>query len=310
MGGKVMSKKVNILMSTYNGEKYICEQMDSLLAQDYENLEIHIRDDGSVDNTWNVLQKYRRKFPEKVFLYKGNNVGYKRSFKWLMNHCNTADFYAFCDQDDYWYPEKISRAVYCLSGKDMKKPLLYMCNFFWCDENLHHEHCNDAHLKYHSLEKYITLGDRNEFGFTQVFNKAALEKVRESRAFSVCSHDEIIYMYCKCNGNVIWDGMVCADYRRHGNNASRHELVGGTYITHLFWRVKTFLIESHRDEIYEKMNVFYQCFKSYLKPRERRIYKLYLGKKGRLRKMMYKGRYRDSWFDEISIRILFLLGKV
>lgn len=305
-----MNKKVNILMSTYNGEKYICEQIDSLLMQDYEDFAIYIRDDGSTDATWDILQKYKNKFPKKIFLYKGNNVGYKHSFQWLMNHCNSADFYAFCDQDDYWYSEKISRAIECILEKDEKKPTLYMCNFYWCDENLCQEYSNDAHLKEHSLEKYITLGDRNAFGFTQVFNKVALEKVRRSKAFSACSHDEIVYMYCKCNGTVIWDEKICADYRRHKDNVSKQELVGGHYVTHFIWRVKTFLIESHKDEIYERMKAFYHCFKKDLGSHERGVYKLYLGEKGRLRKMMYKGRYRDSWFDEISIRILFLLGKV
>jgi glycosyltransferase involved in cell wall biosynthesis len=307
-----MCKKVNILLSTYNGEKYICEQMDSLLAQDYRNLAIHVRDDGSADNTWAILEDYKNKFPEKIFLYKGDNVGYRRSFQWLMYHCDDADLFSFCDQDDYWYPEKISRAVERLTevAGDWKRPFVYLCNFFWCDANLQRDHRNDTYLKSHSLEKFITLGDRNAFGFTQVFNKAALEGARRSRAFASCGHDDIVYLYCICKGDVIRDDRVCADYRRHGNNSSKYELVGGNVVTHFFWRVKTFILKSDRDALYKNMKIFYQDFKDELGAHERQVFRLYLGKKGRIRKLLYKGRYRDTWFDEISIRILFLLGKV
>ena len=73
------NKKVAILMSTYNGEKYIKEQLDSLLNQSYKNIEIYIRDDGSKDKTINIVKEYENKYNNVIF-NQGENVGYINSF--------------------------------------------------------------------------------------------------------------------------------------------------------------------------------------------------------------------------------------
>ena len=303
-------EKVNILVSTYNGIKYLREQIESLLNQDYENYEIHIRDDGSKDGTLELLQQYAQKYPQKIYIYKGENLGYKKSFQWLMQHCGQADFFSFCDQDDYWYPDKVSRAVEMLRKKNQSVPLIYLCDFYWCDGDLNRHKRNEGYKKNHSLEKYVTFGDRNAFGFTEVFNKQALERVKNSQCFEGCSHDEIVYMYCLCNGEVIWDNKVCVDFRRHGDNASVSDLHGGNKISHFIWRIKTFLFTSDKEQMYKRMEIFYNGFQSELGEYEKGVYELYLGNKEKLKKVFFKRRYRDSLFDEISIRILFLLGKV
>ncbi len=302
--------KVNILLSVYNGEQYIETQMDSLLVQDYPNFEIHIRDDGSSDNTISILNEYKKNFPEKVFIYQGENLGYKKSFQWLMQHCGDADFFSFCDQDDYWYSNKISRAISVLENKNQNVPVVYLCDFFWCDGSLVRERKNEGYKKRHSLEKYVTLGDRNAFGFTEVFNKVVLDCVKNNECFSGCSHDEIVYMYCLCNGETVWDNEAYADYRRHGHNVSKMDLVGGNHFTHMIWRIKKFLFSSSKTEIYERMQVFYDSFQDELSNEAKAIYELYLGNSNRLKKCFYRKRYRDTLFDEIAIRILFLLGKV
>ena len=106
-------KTVNILLSAYNGEKFIAEQIESLLAQDYPAVTIHIRDDGSTDRTVEIVRQYTDR--PNVKLYEGENVGYRKSFAWLLANCRDADYYAYCDQDDYWMPDKISRAVRALA---------------------------------------------------------------------------------------------------------------------------------------------------------------------------------------------------
>jgi rhamnosyltransferase len=227
-----------------------------------------------------------------------------------MQHCNDADYFSFCDQDDYWYENKLSRAVSLLEKENNQKPCVYLCDFFWCNSNMERERQNKGYQKYHSLEKYVTLGDRNAFGFTEVFNRNALESVMDNNSFEGCSHDEIIYMYCLCNGNVIWDDMVCADYRRHGDNASKLDLVGGNKFTHFLWRIKTFLLKSSKEQSYERMAVFYDNFKDDLNRESRNVFELYLGNKKRVKKTFMVKRYRDSIVDEICIRILFLLGRV
>lgn len=252
-------KKVNILLSTYNGEKYIEEQLESLFDQEYENIRIIIRDDGSTDGTLNILRKYRENYPSKVEVHEAENVGWKKSFEWLINHAGEADYYSFCDQDDKWGRKKVLHAVEALEKIDDSIPALYLSDFAWCDGELNIQKRNAAYLKKHSLEKFITLGDRNEFGFTETFNKKALMGMKNKKCLSgECPHDEVIYLYCLTKGEVLWGTKVDAKYRRYGGNASVQDLKGGNKFTHFMWRIKFFLIEDHRDEIYDRFRCFYR----------------------------------------------------
>jgi len=98
-----------ILLSTYNGEKYLKEQLDSLYKQTYKNIKIIVRDDGSTDKTLDILQSY------DVCLLKSNgNIGVKRSFSLLLEYAieNTnADYFMFCDQDDVWKEDKVEKTL-------------------------------------------------------------------------------------------------------------------------------------------------------------------------------------------------------
>ena len=118
-------KKVQILMSTYNGEKYVDEQINSLLQQDHTNLEILIRDDGSKDSTVSILEEYNREYPNIKLIIDENKGVISSFFELAMKASEEADYFAFCDQDDYWKPQKISRAVNLLEKESPNTPLLY-----------------------------------------------------------------------------------------------------------------------------------------------------------------------------------------
>ena len=93
---------VQILLSTYNGEKYVREQLDSLKNQDYPNIKVKIRDDGSTDSTVELISKYITDNKLDWELSKDENIGVVKSFFWLLfNASQKIDFYSFCDQDDY-----------------------------------------------------------------------------------------------------------------------------------------------------------------------------------------------------------------
>ena len=97
---------VAVLLSTYNGEQYLSEQLDSLVAQTHKTLAIHIRDDGSADGTLDIIRDYQARFPDIFTLYLGANIGSSGSFCWLLENIE-ADMYFFCDQDDVWHADKI-----------------------------------------------------------------------------------------------------------------------------------------------------------------------------------------------------------
>lgn len=101
---------VSIALATYNGEKYLQQQIDSLLAQTYQNIEIVISDDGSNDNTLKIIEDYCYK-NKNIFLFKNTiSTGVNKNFEHAIKNCK-GDFIALCDQDDYWLPEKIALLV-------------------------------------------------------------------------------------------------------------------------------------------------------------------------------------------------------
>nr|WP_303104047.1 glycosyltransferase [Megamonas funiformis] len=119
-------------MSTYNGENYLEEQIESLRKQKDVDIKILVRDDGSKDNTVKILEKYKK---EGILdFYKGNNVGYAKSFLHLLTNNIEADYYAFCDQDDVWLPDKLIKAIEKINENE--KPSLYASALKRVDENL------------------------------------------------------------------------------------------------------------------------------------------------------------------------------
>lgn len=125
--------KVAILMSTYNGSRYLSEQIDSILCQEGADVTLYIRDDGSSDQTIDIIKKYAKKY-QNIILTTGQNVGVGNSFMQLVYDCpDDFDYYAFSDQDDIWLKEKLKVAIDNIKQKDT--PTLYASNQMLVDEN-------------------------------------------------------------------------------------------------------------------------------------------------------------------------------
>lgn len=101
-----------ILLSTYNGERYLAEQLDSIIAQTYTDWRLFVRDDGSADGTLQIIDKYAQHDKRITRIQDEENIGACLSFERLLEQCGEADYYAFADQDDVWRPNKLA---FCLS---------------------------------------------------------------------------------------------------------------------------------------------------------------------------------------------------
>ena len=103
--------KITILLSTYNGEKYLKEQLDSILNQTYDDWFLLIRDDYSQDNTENIIDAYIKDHPNKIKKIKSyENIGVVKSFEELLKTCSS-EYISFCDQDDIWLPTKLEESM-------------------------------------------------------------------------------------------------------------------------------------------------------------------------------------------------------
>ena len=206
---------VVVLLSAYNGEKYIEKQVNSLLHQENVGFRIIIRDDGSKDNTLGIITKIAQQ-NDNVFIIKGQNVGFIASFTDLVlyasKHCTDADFFAFCDQDDLWYPNKLNKSVSALSKYDQEKPLLFSCNSDLIDE--HDKKIGDYRSQPVVLTKENYLFNVDFQGCSMCFNRKALELYAKNPPKTVC-HDKWMSMIC----NFLGEYIHLFGYRIHSGNA-------------------------------------------------------------------------------------------
>lgn len=304
-----MEEKVIVLLSAYNGEKYINEQIESILAQSYKNIKLFIRDDGSTDGTVEILKTYEKN--PRIRVSYGENLGYFASFLWLLNQCDEAEYYAFSDQDDYWYPDKIETALKWLKEYS-NVPALYCCNADICDANLQLIHKGRPTKYPFSIPRTVVNGETG-WGYTQVMNHNARQLLMGKKAPSyvkVYGHDTWIHLSCLCCGTVLYDKTVHAKMRRHGNNTSIQEYQGGSFWRHQLWRINEFFFHNKGKAVYIEGREFLNEFWNELSVEEKSTIMLYLESGHRFRKALYAHRYRDSILDEIFLRILFLFGKM
>ena len=128
--------KIDILLATYNGEKYIRKQLDSILQQSYENWILRIHDDGSSDKTVAIIKEYE-KYDGRILYYEDSNVGLgsKNNFDLLMGR-SKADFVLFADQDDIWPKNKLNQFIHYAEKVNVKnKPMMIFSNYSLIDSN-------------------------------------------------------------------------------------------------------------------------------------------------------------------------------
>ena len=113
-------EKIIVLLSTYNGEKYLEEQLDSLVLQKDVEIELLVRDDGSSDGTIGILDRWQS--DGKLSWYTSANLGPGKSFMHLLETANSGDYYAFCDQDDVWMPDKLRLTIDKMHAVELANP--------------------------------------------------------------------------------------------------------------------------------------------------------------------------------------------
>lgn len=200
-------------MSTYNGYNYLPEQIESLIHQNDITPTILVRDDGSDKDTVGMLIYYRdRGYLE---LIQGNNVGWRRSFMELIYSSPEADFYAFCDQDDIWKPDKLKVALEKLQKMPSGQPNLY------CSNLRYYKNGKDLGLVKKiepQLSLQLSLMRSLAAGCTMVFNKELRDAIKNHRPVKVTAHDFWTYQVASLLGNVYYDMDSYILYRQHDNN--------------------------------------------------------------------------------------------
>ena len=212
--------KVVILMSTYNGEKYIKEQIDSILEQKDVEIQLIIRDDGSKDRTVNIIKEYIKTNANIILINDDEivNVGVKQSYFNLLSYALELNvkYFAFADQDDVWLDNKIINGVKAVKGSNNPKGALYYSNKTFVDSSL--KMIREENIRYYS-DYFDVLWPSLASGCTMVFNREMVEYALKCYPELDCIHDSWMYRVAMCIGSDVFFGkQSCILYRQHDNN--------------------------------------------------------------------------------------------
>ena len=299
---------VCILLSTYNGEKYLEEQLQSIFSQTYWSYcTLFVRDDGSKDGTLAILKKYEAE--GKLILSEGENIGFVKSFFWLIKNAPDCDYYSFADQDDVWKRDKIEHGVKILEANKCNLSLLYFSDYAIIDGQGKsvNKHYISQQIK-PSFFNAMTLNQAS--GFTMLFNRILRDSLITIVPEKGQYHDYWVYLYANAFGKVLYDSFICAEYRRHSNNESETSIRGFALFNN---RVKRFFINNSGNSFAGTLAPFRKYFYERLSVQNKKILDLFcssLSLKSSISKTFFPARYRNKLFEDIAIRILFLLRRM
>ena len=223
-------RPVAILLSTYNGEQYLSEQLDSLFSQSFKNFTLYVRDDGSSDRTREIISTYAKKYDNLVFLSSDGNLGPAGSFGCLMDSVDS-EYYMFCDQDDVWRNDKTEvsfETIRQVEKSNPGKPVIVYTDLNFVDENLNpvSGHILKEMEIYagigHSIKQFCHFNDIT--GCTMMFNRNAVACYQDfSRLLkdSGIQHDYFLGLCVSCKAGVIvpiFERTIY--YRRHGGTVT------------------------------------------------------------------------------------------
>ncbi len=276
------TNSIAILMATYNGEKFLRSQIDSIINQSFKNWTLYIQDDGSSDSTIDIITEYCVNDNRIKLLDTGlSRQGASMNFMSMLNVVES-DYYMFCDQDDVWFPDKIKKSIARIKDEERlypDKPIIVHTDRTHTDGNLNillKSEFNPRNLPEDRISKKINRLKHPDIlriytivgGCTMLFNHKVKEIVFPY--INVRVHDSVCAMAVANNGGIISTILEpTMYYRLHGNNTcgvSSSRIApkllrlfstlssnlrgfyiwkiygGGNFISFCYWRIRYFLI--------------------------------------------------------------------
>lgn len=203
-----------VLMSMYNGKKYVVDQIRSIAAQETNcRIRILVRDDGSSDGCAELVEETAKENNLDIQVIRGENLGPTRSFMWLINHCPDADYYAFSDQDDIWLPGKAEKAINSLKSD---APAMWISNYNVVDSKL--TQISECPIDNPADDPAKILFYNNVPGCVMVFNRELLAVMQSLNLPDFRMHDILALDIAALYGNICFEPQAYLLYRQHENN--------------------------------------------------------------------------------------------
>ena len=271
---------VAICMATYNGEKYLGEQIESLLKQTYQNWVLFIRDDGSKDHTLDVAKQYASAYEDKIVLIEDPTLtggSAKRNFTTILSWVTQRycfNYFMFADQDDVWLETKIERCLQCLKEHEAVSniPLLVHTDLKVVDRDLNV--LGESFFAYRALRPEVAdlrhlLVQNNVTGCAMMWNKA-LNDLLDIQRDGMAMHDWWIALTASAFGKILSIKEPTILYRQHGGN-----VVGATRVNTLGFIVRRLLGENHVRYTFhiavEQAAAFLSSYEGLLDPEQKRV---------------------------------------
>jgi glycosyltransferase involved in cell wall biosynthesis len=301
--------KIAVLLSTYNGEKFLGEQLDSLLVQSHKNFILVVRDDGSRDRTVSILESYAGDHPERIHLLSrdGVNMGASAGFAFLVDYVLKnkkllglkSTYMMFCDQDDKWFPEKIEKLLAAMlateADNDSTLPIIVHSDLEVVSEQ--NTVIATSFISYQGLEI-----ERNSFpnlvisnlvtGCTALINEPLAEKALPIPEKAIM-HDWWLALVATAFGKLVYLDIPLVHYRQHGNNTiGAKEFTKVSVVSMSLWsRILARKPSEHLIEVSIQAAEFNRRYGSQLSGRERLSLRLCIGmgiKIGIVQRLMYR----------------------
>lgn len=306
IGEWCMNGIVNVLISTYNGEKYIRSQIRSIQRQTYPNIRIYVRDDGSSDGTIQILEEYASKNEIILVGKDGKNLGYGRSFLTLLRESEEGDFWAFCDQDDVWHPRKIEWSLEWLMKQRTDIPAMAGNSYVLVTEDLKGVIGENRPPAYRfDFRRSIT--DCLIQGFVMTINAPLRDLMLRCKDENLISHDWWGVMLAEKFGRTYFDKRIAAKHRRLEDSISVMSLRN-----RFQWLKRT--IMTGDSSIKASAKEYERLFGKEHPDRDARIVHWFTHDTyhfaDSMKKALYPGRWRPTISSEFVLRFLMLIGKI
>lgn len=309
--GEYIMETIEILLATYNGAEYLSEQIDSILGQDTDAWHLTISDDGSSDETTQIIDDYMRKHPQKISrVFSGTHFGNARDhFFWLMRQCD-ADSMLFCDQDDVWHPDKVSLFAQALHEETRlhgcETPLLVFSDLKVVDQQLNCLHPSLTRMQRQSpnIQDFRYLLFQNTVtGCAMGINRSLAELAGRCEDTSrIVMHDWWLALVAARFGKMLYLDESTIDYRQHGRNS-----VGAKNVASMAYLLEKLAHPGRFQKAVVEKKMQSAAFARYYKPElTQDEYGLLLDFASKRSPLAFKLRYL-RWINGILRRIGFLV---
>ncbi len=211
--------KVNIVLSTYNGARFLAEQLESIQKQTFTDWQLLIRDDGSTDTTPKIISEFVASDPRIRFIneHDRQNVGVIKNFFTLVKY-DVADYYFFSDQDDVWLPDKLATMLAEAVKHDLSQPLMVYMDLSVVDQDLIVTQSSMIRSQSHHANTTLLaeLTENTVTGGVAMINHALAEKWLDTN--DIIMHDWYLALLATATGKLVYIDTPGELYRQHDNN--------------------------------------------------------------------------------------------